>query len=234
MYNILIEFGVPQKLVRLIKMCLTETYSRVRVGKNLSYMFPIRNGLKQGDALSPLLFNLALRRVQVNKDALKLNGTRQLLVYADDVNILGGSVRTIKENAVTLIVASKEIGLEVNADKTKYMVMSRDQNSGQSHNIEIDNSLFQWVEKFKYLRKSLTNQNYIQEGIKRRLKSGNACYLSVQNPLSSSLLSKNLKIKIYRTIICFQFFYMGVKEQGVEENIWAKGGCVNRGVVQTT
>ena len=56
--NILIEFGIPMKLVRLIKMCLTETYSRVQVGENLSDMFPIRNGLKQGDALSPLLFNL--------------------------------------------------------------------------------------------------------------------------------------------------------------------------------
>ena len=70
LYNILIEFGIPKKLVGLIKMCLTETYSRVRVGKNLSDMFPVMNGLKQGDALSSLLFNFALeyaiRRVQVN------------------------------------------------------------------------------------------------------------------------------------------------------------------------
>jgi len=89
--------------------------------------------LKQGDALSPLLFNFALeyaiRRVKVNQDGLKLNGTHQLLVYVDDVNVLGGSTHTIKENAETLIVASKEIGLEVNADKTKYLVMSRDQNA---------------------------------------------------------------------------------------------------------
>jgi len=84
-------------------MCLTETYSRVRVGKNLSEMFPIRNGLKQGDALSPLLFNFtleyAIKRVHVNQDGLTLNSTHQLLAYADDVNTLGGSVHNVKENA---------------------------------------------------------------------------------------------------------------------------------------
>jgi len=121
LYDILTEFGIPTKLVRLIKICLTEVYSRVRVGKNLSDMLPIGNGLKQGDALSPLLFNFALeyviRRVQVIQDGLKLNGTHQPLVYADDFNILGGSVYTIKENAETLVVSSKETGLGVNAEK---------------------------------------------------------------------------------------------------------------------
>ena len=109
-------------------MSLTETYSRVWVGKNVSDGFPIRNGLKQGDALSPVLFNFALeyaiRRVQVNQDGLKLNGTHQLLAYADDVNILGGSIHTLKENAEALVAATREIGLDVSAAKTKYMVMS--------------------------------------------------------------------------------------------------------------
>ena len=131
-------------------MCLTETYSRVRVSKNVSDMFPIRNGLEQGEALSPLLFNFALeyaiRRVQVNQDGLKLNGTHQLLVYADDVNILGGSVHTVKENADALTMASKETGLEVNAGKTKYMVMSREQNAGQTHSMKTDDSSFESVE----------------------------------------------------------------------------------------
>ena len=81
------------------------------------------------------------------------------------------------------------------------MVMSQDQNAGQSHNIQNDNRSFERVDEFKYLGTTLTNQNSIQEEIKNRLKLGNACYHSVQNLLSSSLLSKNKKIKIYRTII---------------------------------
>jgi len=80
------------------------------------------------------------------------------------------------------------------------MVMSWDQDAGQSHGIKIDNSSFERVEEFKYLGTTLTNQNSIQEEIKSRLKSGNACYYSLQNLLSSSLLSKNLKINIYKTI----------------------------------
>ena len=81
------------------------------------------------------------------------------------------------------------------------MVMSRDQNAGRNHSVRIDNSTFERMEEFKYLGTNLTNQNSIPEEIKSRLRSGNACYHSVQNLLSSRLLSKNLKIKIYRTII---------------------------------
>ena len=173
-------------------------------------MFPLTNGLRLGDALSSLLFKFPLQYAFMMVDGLKVNGTHQILVYADDANILGGSVHTIKENAKSLMVASKEIGLEVNADKTKHMVMSRGQNAGKCHSMKIDNSSFERVEEFRYLGTTVRNQNSIQQEIKNRLKLGNACYHSVQNLLSSSLLSKNLKIKMYRTIICL-LFYMGVK-----------------------
>jgi hypothetical protein len=79
--------------------------------------------------------------------------------------MLRGRVHTIKENAETLVTANKEIDLEVNADKTKYMVMPRHQNAGQSHNIKSDNSSFERVEEFRFLETTLTNQNSIQEEI---------------------------------------------------------------------
>jgi len=104
-------------------------------------------------------------------------------------------MHTLKENAEALVAATREIGLEASADKTKYMVMSRDQNAGRIQNIRIDNSTFERMEVFKYLGTTLTNQNSIAEEIKNKLRSVNACYHSVQNLLSSRLLSKNLKIK---------------------------------------
>ena len=91
--------------------------------------------------------------------------------------------------------------MEVSADKTKYMVMFRDQNAGQNHSVRIDNSTFERVEEFKYLGTTLTIESSIREEIKSRLRSGNACYRSVHNLLSSRLLHKKLKIKLYRTKI---------------------------------
>ena len=96
----------------------------------------------------------------------------------------------------SLVVASMEIGLEVNAEKTKHVVMSGDQNAGQNINRQTGNKSFVTVQQFKYLGTTLKNQNYIHEEMKSRLKSGNACYHSVQNCLSSTVLFKNVKIKV--------------------------------------
>jgi len=132
----------------------------------------------------------------VNQVGLKLNGTHQVLVNADIVNVLGRSLHTIQEKVEALVEDSKEIELEVIAEKSNYMVMSRDQNAGRSQNMKIKNGSFEKVEELKYMGKPLTNRNSIQNEIKSRLNSANASIIPLKN-LYSNLLSKNLNIEIY-------------------------------------
>jgi hypothetical protein len=124
-----------------------------------------------------LLFNVALeyviRKVEEYQVGLKFNGTHQLLVCAD-VNLLGSNTDTIKKKRDAFVDASKNVGLEINAEKTKYMLMSPHQNAGQNHNMNM--ASFENVAKLKYLGITVTNQNLIQEEIKSRLNMGNASY----------------------------------------------------------
>jgi hypothetical protein len=113
---------------------------------------------------------------------------------------LGENVGTVQKNTEALLDAGKEVGLEVNSKKTKYMLMSR-RKAGQKHGIKIANRSFEGVAKFKDLGRTLTGQLCMQEEIKSRPNSGNACYHLVQSLLFSRLLSRNVKVKIYKTII---------------------------------
>jgi hypothetical protein len=137
----------------------------------------------------------AIRRVRENQEGLKLNGTHQLLVYANYVNMVGVNIDTIKKNLDTLLNANNEVGPEVNPEMTKYMLMSHNRKIGQKHNMKIVSRSFEDVAKFKYLGTTLRDQDCLHEEIKSRLNSGNACYHSVQSLLSSHLLSRNLKVR---------------------------------------
>ena len=129
MYQILVLLGVPKKLVRLIQICLNGSTGKVRVGGNVSEPFMIRDGLKQGDGLSTVLFNLTLeyvvRKMQVSQMGATLNGTTQILGYADDLDILGDCRETVARNAEILIKAVEYTGLEVSESKTKYMIVDK-------------------------------------------------------------------------------------------------------------
>jgi hypothetical protein len=114
---------------------------------------------------------------------------------------VGENTDTIKKNTEALLDASKEVGLEVNPEKTKCVPMSRSQDIGQKHSIKSANRSLEDVAKFKYLGITLTDQNCMYEDINSRLNSGNACYHSVQSLLSSCLLSRNVKVNIYKTKI---------------------------------
>jgi hypothetical protein len=134
-----------------------------------------------------------------NQVGLILNGTHLLLVYADDINLLVDNVDTKNKYTETLKDASKEVGLEVNTEKPKYMLLSHHHNAKKNQHIKTANRFSENVAKFKYLRMTVTNQNLIQKEIERRLNSGNTCYHSVQILLSSCLLYKNIKIE-YRKL----------------------------------
>jgi hypothetical protein len=164
-------------------------------------MYLFLNDKKQGDALSPFLFQFfaldyVIKKVQENQVGLKSNGAHSLPFCADDVNLFGDNIDTIKKNTEFVIDSNREVGLEVNAEKTKYMLLSHQQNAGQSHDIMIANRSFGNVAQFKCLGMTVTNQNWIQEEINRRLQ-----YLlpfSTETFVFSSAVQKH---RIYKIII---------------------------------
>ncbi|VVC37613.1 Reverse transcriptase domain [Cinara cedri] len=165
-------------------------------------LFEVKSGLKQGDALSPALFNLALEKIirDTNDDRrMEISNEQVMLAYADDIVLMGETKEEIINSTSKLINASKGIGLHVNEGKTKYMVVSR--RPPNINSIIVDNYKFEKVNNFKYLGVNINNGNDMHIEINERITSGNRCYFSIIKLLRSKLLSRGSKILLYHSYL---------------------------------
>lgn len=206
LWNAMAELSIPRKLIRLVKMCVHGNTTRVRVGKALSESFEVTTGLKQGDAMSPLLFNIvldkAVRYAQIKTELLTTDGPRLLLAYADDIDLMGNTVASVKELFNKVEKETLRMGLIVNEEKTKYMCINRQKRRDRlGQNVSINNYNFERVEQFKYLGATVTADNNITEEIKGRVQSANRCVYSLKDLFKSKTLTRYSKLKVYTTVI---------------------------------
>jgi sorting nexin-29 len=190
--EIMKEFGIPMKLVTLVKMTLENTNSKMKIQGKLSPSFETVIGLRQGDSLSKLLFNLCteniIRNVRINPGGTIFNRTRQCLAYVDDVMILGRSEGYIKITLEEMVSISHQIGLQMNDTKTKYMINRH--NEIKVKVIEMMGKKYETAESFKYLGSLMTHINDIETKIKSKIDVGNKCYYALGSILKRRSISQ--------------------------------------------
>lgn len=196
--------GVPFKIIRLIRMTLSHTVAKVMVQGELSCSFPISQGLRQGDPMSPVLFNLVLEMAVRNNSTTSTSGsiynrTVQYLAYADDVAIIARSAGALKDAFADLESGAAPFGLKVNELKTKYLVTTR--RARRYGNLQASQHSFEGVKSFKYLGATLTSKNEIREDIINRIAAANRCLWALSATLRNRNVSRKAKIVIYKTII---------------------------------
>lgn len=211
------QFGIPRKIIRLVQMTLRNSRSKVKVQQEFSRDFTVNQGLRQGDPLSCVLFNLTLERLMRNitisdRGTLRSylrQGTRaagtffnqplQYLAYADDVALLGRTRQDVSRAFLELETASREAGLRVSQSKTKFMTMARE--GRMTDDLVAGCSTFENARSFKYLGTIITEENENLEEIKERIGAGNRCYFNTIHLLKSRTLSRSCKKVIYKTVI---------------------------------
>ena len=199
------EFGIPPKLIQLCRLTLENARCNVQFGNSSSELFQTCTGFRQGDALSCDFFNLVLeqivRRAGVNTEGTIFNKSVQLLGYADDIDIIGRSQRAIIEAFTVIEEQAKRVGLEVNEDKTKYMLSTNKAASVHrlGQNVTVDSSNFEVVKEFTYLGVNINSTNDTLVEIRRRLTQANRCYFGLAKQ-SSKLLTRKTKCMLYKTL----------------------------------
>jgi len=196
LWKVLRYLGIPQKYINLIKMCNRKTNLKVK------------SGLRQGDALSPMLLNIALEwlmRTANETRKMEVGEIETILAYADEVVIMENSRNKVEQTTIKFLEAGKIMGLEVNQEKTKYMCIS--QNDRNDLSLRVDPYVFEKVEAFKYLGININSKNNVHEEIKERVASANRCYYSLLKLFKSKLLSRESKVTLYtsylRTVLVY-------------------------------
>ncbi|KAL4104440.1 hypothetical protein QTP88_019741 [Uroleucon formosanum] len=202
LWKVLRCLDIPQKYIDLIKMCNSKINLKIKYQQEMSEKFEVKSGLRQGDALSPMLFNIALEwvvRIANETRKMEVGEIETILAYADDVVILGNSRNEVKQTTVKFLKAGKIMGLEVNQEKTKYMYISRNDKSGL--NLKVDPYIFEKVEVFKYLGININSKNNVLEEIKEWVANANRCYYNLLKLFRSKLLSRESKVILYTSYL---------------------------------
>ena len=198
------EFGIPTKLVSLTRATINNVRCRIKIQSHLSEPFITERGLRQGDSLACLLFNLALEKC-IRDSGLNRRGTLwgrslQLLAYADDIDIIGRSERAVKEAFQALEASAINMGLSINEDKTKFMEVSNS-TVNYSAPLRINGHSFEKVKEFKYLGTIINDKNILRAEIGNRIKMANKCFFGLKRQLRSNLINRKTKLKLYKTLI---------------------------------
>lgn len=203
-WRLMEEFGFPHKLISLSKLTLNGANSRVRIRNQLSESFDIEEGLRQGDPLSSLLFNLtleaAVRTMDIDSSGTIFTKSSQLLGFADDLDVIGRNMEVVKDKFMALERKGSDLGLKVNDAKTEYMIIPPS-NRYPEQSVTIGTHTFKRVNKFVYLGSELNTNNDIADEIKRRVTLGNRSYYSLLKILKSKSVSRNSKCALYKAVI---------------------------------
>lgn len=200
------ELQIPSKIIKMVRATMARVVCKVKIQDELSEPFETSGGIRQGDGLACLLFNLALEKVirqsKTNCRTILLKST-QILAYADDIDIIARTMEDLKESFTSIEKAAREMGLTINEDKTKILIStvskSRVRRSGQR--ITVGDYNFEIVNIFKYLSTNIENENNISEEIKQRVVAASRCAQGLNKHLRSQYIGRETKIKIYRTLI---------------------------------
>jgi hypothetical protein len=204
LYKAVLELGIPPKPVRLTQATMESTTAKVKIQNKLSESFHIRNGLRQGDALACILFNIVLEKIiceaNINQYGNIFYESLQLLAYADDIDIISRSLKSLQEATTALDEAARMMGLEINQTKTKYMICGTKKKYVENV-FKVKHMTFEQVNSFVYLETLITADDNLSAEINNKITLANRSYFGTVNTLKAKNINRKHKLIIYRTLI---------------------------------